>query len=131
MNQKQLVNFLSFWVANSVVLLASSVIFSGNVVLGNDKLSMPMAAVLSGLILTAIVLLVPTAVEKSGFKVKDKNIWAAIFLVTNVISLWIIKRLAIVTGLGISSIVWVLVLGIIITLAGWGVARATGSILKK
>ncbi|OGD93076.1 hypothetical protein A2697_02090 [Candidatus Curtissbacteria bacterium RIFCSPHIGHO2_01_FULL_41_44] len=145
MNQKQLVNFLGFWVANTVVFLLASVIFGGNVVLGNDKLSGPMAAILSGLILTVAGALIAPAVEKSGFKkslqgldlantfglkIKDAS-WAGVFLIVNVVTIWVVKRLAIVTGLGISSVLWVLMLAALATLAQWGVAKATGAMPKK
>ena len=127
MNQKQLVNFLSFWVANTVVILVSAAVFAGNVVLGNDKVSSSMAAIIAGLVLTLIVTFTPQVVEKSGFKLKDDKLWALIFLAVNFVGLWVVKRLAVLTGLGISSILWVLILAAIITLVQWGVAQATGA----
>ena len=74
LNQKQLVNILSFWVANSVTILISAAVLKGNVVLGNDKVSSSLAAVIAGLILTLIVTFTPQFVEKSGLKVKDEKI---------------------------------------------------------
>ena len=127
MDQKKAVNFLSFWVANSVVLLLAAAVLGSNVVLGNDKLSGPLAAVISGFILTLLIYLVPLAVERSGYKIKNENIWPAIFFVANAVIIWVIKRLAIVTALGISSILWVVVLTIVVTLAELGVAKATGA----
>lgn len=126
MNQKKLVNILSFWVANSVTILISAAVLKGNVVLGNDKVSPSLASVIAGLILTLIVTFTPQFVEKSGFKIKDDKLWALIFLAVNFVGLWIIKRLAILTGLGISSILWVLILAVALTLVQWGVAQATG-----
>lgn len=128
---KKLVNFLSFWVGNSVVLLISSAVFGSNVVLGNDKLSSPLAAVISGLILTALLFLVPPAVEKGGYKVKNENWWPGIFLVVNVVFLWIIKRLAIVSGVGVTSIFWVIILAIFVTAVELAVAKTTGAMEKS
>lgn len=127
MDQKKAVNFLSFWVANTVVLLLAAAVLGSNVVLGNDKLSGPLAAVISGFILTLAIYLVPLAVERSGYKIKNENIWPAIFFVANVVIIWVIKRLAIVTALGISSILWVLVVALVATLAELGVAKTTGA----
>ena len=131
MNQKMLVSFLGFWVANSVVLLVLSLILSGNVVLGTDKLTSPMAAVLSGFLLTVVQFLVRPAVEKSGYIVKNSNLWAAIYLVVNFLGIWVIKRLAQITGLGVSSLLFVLIVAVVATAAGWGVAQLTGQMAKK
>ncbi len=127
MNQKQLVNFLSFWVGNSVVFLIAAAVLKGNVVLGNDKVSPSLAAIIAGLVLTLITTLTPQVVEKSGFRLKDDKLWALVFLVVNFVTLWVIKRLAVLTGLGISSILWVFVLAAVVTLVQWGVAYATGA----
>ena len=141
-----LVSFLGFWVANAVAFLVLSMILPGNVVLGNDKITAPMAAVLSGLILTIIQFLVPPALEKSGFleglrsssavqiaglRIKNQNAWPAIYLVVNFVGIWVIKRLAQVTGLGISSFLFVLIVAIVVTAAGWGVAQLTGQMPKN
>lgn len=147
LNQKMLVSFLGFWVANAVAFLVLSMILPGNVVLGNDKITAPMAAVLSGLILTIIQFLVQPALEKSGFleslrsssgdsrivglRIKNQNVWPAIYLVVNFIGIWVIKRLAQVTGLGISSFLFVLIAAIVVTAAGWGVAQLTGQMPKN
>ena len=127
MDQKKAVNFLSFWVANTIVLLLAAAVLGSNVVLGNDKLSGPLAAVISGFILTLLIYLVPLAVKSSGYKIKNENIWPAIFFVANFVLIWVIKRLAIVTALGISSILWVLVVALVVTLAELGVAKTTGA----
>lgn len=146
LNQKMLVSFLGFWVANAVTFLVLSMILPGNVVLGNDKITAPMAAVLSGLILTIIQFLVQPALEKSGFleslrsssavqiaglKIKNQNAWPAIYLVVNFVGIWVIKRLAQVTGLGVSSFLFVLIAAIVVTAAGWGVAQLTGQMPKN
>ena len=127
MDQKKVVNFLSFWVANTVVLLLGSVVLKSNVVLGNDKLSGPLAAVISGFILTLLIYLVPLVVKRSGYKIKDQNIWVAAYFIANVAIIWIIKRLAIITAFGISSIFWVLVVALVVTLVELGVAKITGA----
>lgn len=127
MDQKKAVSFLTFWVVNTVVLLIANAIFGGNVVVGNQSISTGLSAIFAGLILTALIPLAPKAVEKSGYKIKNKNIWPGIFLGLNIVTIWILKRLAIVTGFGISSILWVIILAIIITFAELAVAKTTGA----
>ena len=127
MDQKKAVSFLTFWVVNTVVLLGANAIFGGNVVVGNQSISTGLSAIFAGLILTALIPLAPIAVGKSGFKIKNQNVWPAIFLVSNVVVLWILKRLAVVTGFGISSILWVIILAIVITFVEIAVAKTTGA----
>jgi len=127
MDQKKAVSFLTFWVVNTVVLLVANSIFGGNVVVGNQSISTGLSAIFAGLILTALIPLAPKAVEKSGYKIKNQNIWPAIFLSLNIVTLWILKRLAVVTGFGISSILWVIILAIIITFVELAVAKTTGA----
>ncbi|OGD95196.1 hypothetical protein A3F02_01800 [Candidatus Curtissbacteria bacterium RIFCSPHIGHO2_12_FULL_38_9b] len=131
MNQKQILNFLIFWVVNTILLLLLSAILGNNLVLGNDKLSSSHAAIVSGLILAAIIYILPPAVEKSGQKIKNENIWPIIFFSANAVVIWIIKRFALITGLGLSSIFWVLIVALVITAAELGVAKTTGAMKKK
>ena len=127
MDQKKAVSFLTFWVVNTVVLLIANAIFGGNVAVGNQSISTGLSAIFAGLVLTALIPLAPKAVEKSGYKIKNQNIWPAIFLASNIVVLWILKRLAVVTGLGISSILWVIILAIVITFVELAVAKTTGA----
>lgn len=127
MDQKKAVSFLTFWVVNTVVLLGANAIFGGNVVVGNQSISTGLSAIFAGLILTALIPLAPIAVEKSGYKIKNQNIWPAVFLSLNIVTLWILKRLAVVTGFGISGILWVIILAIVITFVELAVAKTTGA----
>ena len=127
MDQKKAVSFLTFWVVNTVVLLVANSIFGGNVVVGNQSISTGLSAIFAGLVLTALIPLAPKAVEQTGYKIKNQNVWPAIFLASNIVVLWILKRLAMVTGFGISSILWVLILAIIITFVELAVAKTTGA----
>lgn len=131
MSNQKLIGFFSLWIANSLVFLVASLVLVGNVVLGNDKVSTPMAAVIAGFVLTTLMQLVEPAVGKSGYKVTNQNIWGLIYLVYNVGALWLLKRFALVLGLGISSLVWVVVIGVVLTLVQWGVVMATGSMKKS
>ena len=127
MDQKKAVSFLTFWVVNTVVLLIVNAIFGGNVVVGNQSISTGLSAIFAGLVLTALIPLAPKAVEQTGYKIKNQNVWPAIFLSLNIVTLWILKRLAVVTGLGVASILWVIILAIIITFVELAVAKTTGA----
>lgn len=133
----KLVGFFGIWVAYSVVLLLASAVFGDNVVLGNDKISGPMAAVVSALILNVAGYGVMPAVERIGLKrnlklpkVGEQQFWTVTYLVANFIFVWVIKRFAQVTGFGVSNLLYVLILAIVLTVVGWGVAKATGMMAK-
>ncbi len=131
MSNERLISFFSSWLVTALTLLVSSLVFVGAVVLGNDKVSTPMAAVLAGFIITLLALLVDPAISKSGFASKNKNLRLVTYLVANVIILWIVKRFALILGLGISSLVYVAILGVVLTLVQWGVVVATKSVNKR
>src|SRR3990167_2848612 len=127
MDQKKAVSFLTFWVVNTVVLLIVNAIFGGNIVVGNQSISTGLSAIFAGLVLTALIPLAPKAVEHTGFKIKNQNAWPVFFFSLNIVTLWILKRLAVVTGLGIAYILWVMILAIIITFVELAVAKTTGA----
>lgn len=114
-NNREAVKFFGYWVVSSLLLLILATLFAGNIVLGNAKLSRPLAGVLSGLILTALLYAVPAAIAKASFKIKNKNAWPVIFFVSNIIVIWLIKKIALTSGLGISNIFWVIIAALIIT----------------
>lgn len=131
LGQQKLIKFLSLWIANSVVLNIASLVFRNSVVLGNDKLTKSMASVLSGLILTGLAYFVPKVVEKFEFKVKNDYSWQGIFFVANVIIIWAIKRLAIWTGLGVTNILYVIIVAAVLTLVQWKVIRLLRFLMPK
>lgn len=123
MNNKKIVEFLSFFVANSVVLVVFSLILANNVVLGSANVNKFVAAFVAGLLITAFDYIVVEVVSRSGQKIKDEKAWTGIFFVTNVLVLWFIKRLAELTGVGISNNFFLLLVALGITLAQWQLGK--------
>lgn len=126
MDQIKLIQVLAVWVVNAIVLLVSASIFPGNVVLGNATVTKPLAGVLGGLVLTLVIYLVIPLVAKIDFKIKNENAWYGIFYVGNFLVVWIIKRFADFTGLGVSSILFVIFVAALLTLGQWAVFKVTG-----
>ncbi len=123
MNTNKLLVFLSYWLVNSIILMAASKVLPNYVVLGNDKLTLPLAAVFSALVLTGASYLVPPLLKKSGLKIKEEWLMALPYLAINVITIWLIKKLAIITGFGISNNVFVVVVAVLVTFGQWGVYK--------
>ncbi|OGD98621.1 hypothetical protein A3A49_02130 [Candidatus Curtissbacteria bacterium RIFCSPLOWO2_01_FULL_38_11b] len=131
MDQKWVLRFLILWIANSLLLVILSSIFAGDVVLGNINLPKPAASVLVGLILTLFVYAVPQVAKNMQIKLKDDNSTALAYFVVNAIGLWVLKRLADFTGIGISSILFVIICASIVSLVEVGVDKYTNIYLKK
>lgn len=131
MDQTKLIKFLATWVINSVLLVVITQILSGSVVLGNAVLSKGLAAVFSGFLITVVFFLVPVAVERSEMKIKDFRLWLILDFGALVIGIWVVKRLSVLTGLGIANILLVLVIAIVVTLLDFGTDKYSGTLLKK
>lgn len=123
LKENKVVMFLSLWVLNSLVFLIFKQILGNNVVLGNDRVAAPMALVFSGLLLTLATYAVEPIMQKSGQKVKDKKLMVIFYLIANVLGIWMIKRLERLTGVGISSTVYVVIMGVVATFAQWAVVE--------
>ncbi len=131
MEQKTLIKFLILWIANSLVLVILSAVFKSNIVLGNANLTKPAASVLVGLILSIFVYLVPMIAKKMELKLKDNKMLALAYFIVNAVGLWIVKRLADFTGLGISSVLFVLIIAVIAALVQVGVDKYTALYLTN
>jgi len=125
-NQTQVLNFLGFWVAASLVFLIVSLIAPNAVVLGNDKVSGLVAVLAAGFILVAIDYIVLGVLQNLKVKIKNEYAWPLMFFFVNGIVIWLIKRLADITGVGVSSFIYVGVLSLLITAAHFGVTKMTG-----
>lgn len=93
-------------------------IFVGNVVLGNITISKLIAALIVGLVLTLGMYTAPIAAKYLDLKIKlSKEVQAAtVYFASNLILLWVLKRLADFTGLGIANIGYVIVLAAVFAL---------------
>ena len=130
-NQKLVLRFLILWIVNSLLLVILSTVFATNVVLGTLNLPKPTASVLVGLILTLLVYSVPWIAKKTQVKLKDDNVTALAYFVVNAIGLWVIKRFADFTGLGLSSILFVLICALVVSIVEVGVDKYSSVYLKK
>ena len=129
--QKNLINFLVIWIINTVSLLVLSTIFPSNVVLGNERIAKPMAGVINGLLITAILYAVPLILTKIDLKIKDeKTAFVADFVALGV-GIWIIKRVAIISGFGISNVLFVAICAVILSALYWKEKKILPSLYKK
>ena len=133
MDQKNLIKLLGFWISNTILLSIFSALYVGGVVLGNASISKPVATIINALILAIVVYLVPSIVKKLDLKIKisDEKVRAIDYFLVNFVVLWVLKRLADITGLGISSILNVLIVAIVLALIQVGVQKYLSKTIKK
>lgn len=100
---KQSIYFAATWVVNLIIILILPFVFKNNIVLGNMDVSIILAAITSSLITAIATLSIPYVIQKSGFKSAPNSTKSVLYFAVLVIILWVIKRFANVTGLGISN----------------------------
>lgn len=102
--------FIIFWLVNVVLLLVSAMLFPFNFTLGNSFFSSLQAAVFVGLVWNLVLWYTGPFFEDLELKLEEPMQMMAAYLLMNFATLWILARLAVITGLGVSS--WMYVLGL-------------------
>jgi len=125
------VEFLGYWLSYTVALLTLSAIFPSNIVFGSASVSRPIAAIFVSLILTIFVFLVPHFFKMQNYKVKDKRSMVVVFFAIDLVIIWLIKFGAKITGFGVSSIVFVILISAVCSLVYLGVSKVIDSFLRK
>ncbi|OGE01017.1 hypothetical protein A3J17_03440 [Candidatus Curtissbacteria bacterium RIFCSPLOWO2_02_FULL_40_11] len=133
MDQKNLIKFLGFWIVNAILLSIFSSLYARDVALGNASVAKPAAATVNSLILAIVVYFVPDLIKKLDLKLKisDEKVLLVGYFLADFVALWVLKRLADFTGLGIGSILHVLVIAVVLSLVQVGVKRYSSKLLKK
>lgn len=135
-----MVRFLVFWLTSSVIVILAGMFLGGSIVLGNNRIASPMAAVTAGFVLTVVYWQVTPRLLRSGFwqslwsgagiKVSRENQDLALNFVVNSLLIWVIKRFADVSGLGIANIFFVLLLSSLVTAGWWAAPKIFAGLLK-
>ena len=126
MKSQNLVLWFSIALANAIVLYIASMVVPASVVLGNNVVSNWVAAILTVLILTAILYGVKPVLKAVNLQVKGNLSINITYLVTNMVSLWVLGRLTNYVGFGVSSFVVVIILGITLSIVQFAVWKALG-----
>lgn len=99
---------------NAVILYVGSILFPTQIVLGNYTLPPILAALTTGVLLTGVMAFTESAIKYYKLKIKKEMQLAMVYLVGNILGLWVLARLANYTGFGVSSYMVVIVLGIVL-----------------
>ncbi len=123
------INFSINWVGATVIFYIFSLIFSSSVVLGNDKINKFYAVIVAGLVVAVVNFFVSIYYKKLGLKIKDEYMAALSYFIAATVIIWVIKKFALTTGLGISNNAYVLALAAIVAVLKYAVDR--GKIVPK
>lgn len=121
MNLDKLIIFLSTWSLVSIALVFISFILKNQIVLGNINISGYVSAVSISLIVTILGLFAPTILKTVEPRIKDQRYSIVLMSVGLLPLIWLIKKLSIYTGLGISNNIFVLIVSVLLsTVAFYG-----------
>ena len=124
---KKNIPFISFWILNSLLLYLATLVYPSAYVLGNMSLSSGMAAIVAGLVWTAIVWWLRPLCRNLNIKPKGRYNMFAFYWVANFIAIWVTARLSVLTGFGIYRFTWAIWLALVADVAQWLVWQ----VLKK
>lgn len=116
-------SLISLWLVNLLVIYFASLFYSQDIVLGNAVLPNWIALVIVSLILTLILAQVKPVIIALKLKSTNKLTRGIISGVVNIVVLWLLARMAIYTGFGVSSVFVVLILGIVLEIVQYGVMK--------
>ena len=112
---------VSISVVNAIVLYVGSMLFPTDLVLGNNILSPVLAALVTGTILSAVMALLEPILKSLKLKIKNEMHLALVYLVFNILGLWVLAKLANYSGFGVTSYIVVIILGLVLNTLQYGV----------
>ena len=117
---KKYTKFLIIWAANSLVVFLANWFYPTNVVIGTYRTSFVLAVALTGLLITLFCRGASVFLKKYVQKyLKGRYGMFVFYWVVNAATVWIIARIAPISGFGISSYFWALILGFGLSLGQW------------
>ncbi len=131
MDMDKSIVFLSSWIVNSVVLLLLSETFQKQIALGNSTIAGAMSAVICALVFTLILYAAPIITAKMELKFKEERIYIVLHAFLLIPFIWIMKKFALFTGLGISNNFIILLVAIMVSLAFFYATKYSTKFLAK
>lgn len=131
MSTDKIIVFLATWSCVSIAALIASAALPSMVVFGNDRVSGYMSAVFWSLPFTIVAMLSPNLLKRLDLKLKDErySIIVSVVIISPII--WVVKKFAIFTGLGISNNVFVVLLSIVVASIAFYAFKYTSRYLDK
>jgi hypothetical protein len=106
--------YIFFW---PLLLFLAASVFTVDVVLGTYRFSTLEAAVYAGFWITFLAWIVWDFIKARGISLNNRVLAVVALWLANSAAVWIVARFAHLSGLGISSYRWALLLGLVVALA--------------
>lgn len=123
MDKKFIVKFVGYWIVNTIVLSLANTFFPDALEMGNEYLSLPMSAVISGFLLTALLLLAKGLAKTRNVQTKGRYIMFLYYSFSASLAIWLIARLASLSGFGIVKYTWAIGAGVAVAFFNWLLRR--------
>ncbi len=130
-NIDKIIVFLATWALVSIALLILSIVFKSQVVFGNMDIAGTMSAVVWSFVLTYLGKIAPQVLSRLELKVKDERYAMVVTTILLIPVIWLLKRLAVFTGVGISNNFFVLVVAIVASIVTFYSFKYSEHYLKK
>lgn len=117
--------FLAFWLVNSVILFLATLFLPGMITAGNNIFEPYQAIVFSGFVWSAVLWHVESMAKDLEIPIKDKTTMMLTYLAVNFATVWFIARFSFISGMGIASFWYVLLLAAVGNFAQYATWRYT------
>lgn len=113
----QIHHYLIFGLISGLIIYLGGLIYADNIVLGNATTSSFAAVVLTALVITLVMSLMPQVF--TIFKLKKVSLTQKylVYALVNTVVIWLLSRLALQFGLGLSSKFTAVTMGAVLTIA--------------
>lgn len=119
-----IVRFISYWIVNVIILSLANTFFPAAFELGNANLNMTGAGIFSGFLLTTLLLIARGIARSRNLLVKGRMIMFAYYWGFSSISIWLIARIAGISGFGIAKYTCAIGIGFVVAFVHWGIRQA-------
>jgi len=124
MDKKFAIRFLGFWIINTIILTLANTIFPGAFELGNAYLNLPTAGIFSGFLITALLLIARGLARTKDLPKKGRIVMFIYYWGSASLSVWLIARVASLSGFGIARYTWAIGTGFALSLTHWLLRQA-------
>ena len=105
--------YFTYWLFNSAVLYGASALFPSEVVLGNWRFGGLESAIYAGFWETFFIWVLWDFALAKGVKFDSGVVTFGYFWTANIFAFWLVSRFSEYAGLGITSYLWALTLGLV------------------
>lgn len=123
--------FTLYWVTNTLMLFLAAMLLPTHFTLGNNLFSALQAALFVGFVWDAVLWKGESWFADLEMQSKNPMVMMVQYLAVNFATLWVLARLAVVTGFGVSSFVYIFGLAFVANFVQYQIWQMAGSSKKK